>query len=157
MAHVGDELRLVLAGDGDPAYVAGLRRAVHASGAPQRVVFAGWLEGEARTAALRDAKLLALPSYQENFGLAVAEGLACGVPAFVSPGVNLADDIRAAGAGWVAPLEIKEQTDLLRGALSQPGELARRGSAGRRLAAERFMWSAVARQLLQLYRELLVN
>jgi glycosyltransferase involved in cell wall biosynthesis len=51
----------------------------------------------------RGARLFALPSHQENFGLAVAEAMAAGVPVLVSPAVNLANDILAHGAGWVAP------------------------------------------------------
>ena len=53
-------------------------------------LFVGWLEGDRKYAALRGASLLALPSYQENFGICLIEALAYGVPVLVSPHVNLA-------------------------------------------------------------------
>ena len=63
-------------------------------------LFVGWLEGDRKYAALKDASLLAMPSYQENFGISLIEAMACGVPVLVSPHVNLAPEIEKAGAGW---------------------------------------------------------
>jgi glycosyltransferase involved in cell wall biosynthesis len=40
-----------------------------------------------------------LPSHQENFGIAVAEALACGKPVLLSDKVNIAAEIAKAGAG----------------------------------------------------------
>ena len=97
--------RLVLAGDGSSEHVANLKAKVESHHANRLVLFPGWLNGEKKDAALRQASLLALPSYHENFGLCVMEALACGVPVLISPHVNLAPDIEAAGAGWIAPVE----------------------------------------------------
>ena len=141
--------RLVVAGDGEAAYVSALKHAADQR-APGRVVFAGWVEGEDKVAALQGAALLALPSHQENFGLVVIEALACGVPVLVSPYVNLADDVQAVGAGWVVPLQPAALAQGLGDALSQPEERERRGGAGRELAAQ-FSWPSVASQLTELY------
>src|SRR5205814_1880206 len=81
------------------------QRLVHKQGGQARVIFPGWLEGNEKAAALREAALLALPSHQENFGLAVVEALACKVPVLLSTQVNLAGEIEAAEAGWSVPLE----------------------------------------------------
>jgi glycosyltransferase involved in cell wall biosynthesis len=42
-----------------------------------------------------------LPSHQENFGIAVAEALACGRTALLADKVNIAEDIAAEGAGMM--------------------------------------------------------
>ena len=146
--------RLVLAGEGPTQYVAGLRQAVAAARADEQVLFPGWLDGEEKAAALNHASLLALPSYHENFGLCVIEALASGVPVLVSPHVNLAGEVEAAGAGWVVEIE-KEAIELaLLAALRDRDELVRRGAAGRALAA-RFEWSIIADKLRSLYSSVL--
>ncbi len=143
--------RLVVAGAGDPTYVGGLRRLVAKRGGDERVLFTGWLAGDDKLAALRGAALMALPSRQENFGISVVEALASGVPALVSPHVNLAPEISAAGAGWVVRLEVDALEAAFARIMRDRDERARRGAAGRALALERFTWPAVAAQLAQLY------
>ena len=44
-----------------------------------------------------------LPSHHENFGIAVAEALACGLPVLISDKVNIWREIEADGAGLVNP------------------------------------------------------
>ena len=46
----------------------------------ERVVFTGMIEGNLRTGAYAEAQVYALPSYSENFGIAIIESLACGTP-----------------------------------------------------------------------------
>jgi glycosyltransferase involved in cell wall biosynthesis len=134
--------------------VAGLKRRAAELGGGERVVFTGWLEGGARAGALRDAALLALPSRQENFSLSVVEALASGVPVLISEAVNLAGDVREAGAGWVVPLSSGGLTAGLREALDAEAERQRRGKAGRELVERRFTWPRVGAQLAALYHRL---
>jgi glycosyltransferase involved in cell wall biosynthesis len=42
-----------------------------------------------------------LPSHQENFGIAVAEAMGCGLPVLISDKVNIWREIEADGAGIV--------------------------------------------------------
>ena len=63
--------------------------------------------------ALAAAEVFALPSHQENFGIAVAESLACGVPVLISQEVNIWREIDAANAGLVAPDTLAGTTELL--------------------------------------------
>lgn len=144
--------KLVLAGEGDGAYTAKLKRLVVCGGGDDRVVFAGWLGGDDRIAAIREAALLALPSYQENFGLSAVEALACGVPVLVSEFVNIADAIREEDAGWVTGLDQADLSRTLADALVSEDERLRRGAGGATLVRKRYTWSAVARQLSDLYR-----
>jgi glycosyltransferase involved in cell wall biosynthesis len=80
--------------------------------------------------------------------------MANGVPVVVSPGVNLAGDIRAHGAGWVVTRDVAAWRDALRSAMADPHELGRRGEQARQLA-ERFRWSAVGGRLAALYEQIL--
>jgi len=143
--------RLVVAGDGEAAHAAHLRRIAGGRPGGERVVFTGWVAGQEKLAALQGAAVLALPSHQENFGLVVVEALACGVPVLVSPHVNLADEVQAAGAGWVVPLDPAGLEAGLVLAMARPDERQRCAAAGRRLV-ERFSWPRVAAELSQLYQ-----
>jgi glycosyltransferase involved in cell wall biosynthesis len=142
--------RLVLAGEGPDAYVASLKRLVAENEATDSVAFPGWLDGEQKESALRGAGLLALPSHHENFGLCVMESMACGIPVLVSPQVNLAPEIEAARAGWIAEVEKDSLESALAEALSSDEERNRRGAAGLALA-NNFAWPVVAAKLAELY------
>ena len=142
--------RLVLAGEGPQEYVRALKQKVAAHQANDTVLFPGWLEGDEKDAFLRHASLLALPSYHENFGLCVMEALAAGVPVLVSPHVNLAEEIEAAGAGWITPVSISAIEDTLAEALGSEAERAKRGQAGKMLARE-FSCERVALRLNEMY------
>lgn len=144
------EWRLVLAGEGSEEYVQAIKLKVSARQAEDVVFFPGWLEGDEKDAFLRRASLLALPSYHENFGLCVMESLAVGVPVLVSPHVNLANEIEAAGAGWISPVRTSAIEDTLAEALGSETERARRGKAGKNLARE-FSCERVALRLNEMY------
>ena len=71
--------KLVIAGNGERDYIEKLKRLAFEK-CGDNVIFAGWLDGARKAAAIRGAELVVLPSFQENFGLSVVEALACGVP-----------------------------------------------------------------------------
>ncbi len=143
---------LLVAGDGAPDYVAGLKaRAAPLGG---RVVWLGHVDGPRKAALLAVADLFVLPSHSENFGIAAAEALSAGLPCLLGQGVALAGAVVEAGAGRaVAP-----DPASLRGALEElirsaplRAEMGRRARA---LAAERFGAAAMTRRLVDLYETL---
>jgi len=143
--------RLVIAGDGEADYLAALQGLVRQRAQSDKVIFTGWLDGIEKSAALQGAALFALPSRQENFGIAVVESLACGVPALVSEHVNLAPEIASRAAGWVTTLDPGEFSRTLALAMGDEAERLRRGGAGRDWVAERFSWDVLATRLISLY------
>lgn len=145
--------RLVLAGDGPVEYVSMLKAK---AGASDKITFMGWVDGEEKNAVLSGASLLVLPSHQENFGLCVMEALAHSVPVLVSPSVNLAEEIAAANAGWIAPIDKTALEEKLADALLDRDELTRRGRAGLHLA-QKYSWENSARELADLYRSVHVQ
>src|SRR5688500_6217303 len=96
------EAHLVVAGAGDAAYVSELKQMAAGLGIAERVQWAGHLDGEAKARAFAEAAVFALPSINENFGIAVVEALASGLPVIVSKGVAIHNEIEAAGAGLIA-------------------------------------------------------
>ncbi len=147
---------LVIAGDGDSAYVRELRAAAEAGVGARRITFKGWVDGPERETLLRGADLFALPSYQENFGIAMVEALAAGVPAIVAPGVNLGADVELAGAGWVVSRDRAVWQQALAAIVANDAERRARAARAREYAT-RFRWSSVARSLSRLYEELIAT
>jgi glycosyltransferase involved in cell wall biosynthesis len=103
IAPQAPDLHLVLAGPDSHDIASGLaRRAAHA-GLTHRVHLPGMLEGDQKWGAFSACQAFSLPSHQENFGIAVAEALACGKPVLLSDQVNIWQEIVADGAGFAAP------------------------------------------------------
>jgi glycosyltransferase involved in cell wall biosynthesis len=148
--------RLVMAGEGPAEYVTRLRQTAAAANVSDRVLFPGWLDGPAKDAVLQNASILALPSHHENFGLCVMEALNAGVPVLISPQVNLSVEVKAAGAGWVARIDVDSFRGALREAFSSENERLRRGKAGRELAKQ-FAWPIIATKLNQLYQTIVAR
>lgn len=98
-----------------PAYQAELERLCGSLGLHigREVSFAGMVEGRDKWRALAKAEALLLPSHQENFGIVVAEALACGVPVLLSDKVNTSALVHEFGAGIVAEDTIEGTLKLL--------------------------------------------
>ena len=76
---------------------------IRSLGLSQYVLFTGMLEGQQLKAAYACSDVLALVSQKENFGISVAEGLACGRPVVVSEGVDMASDWPSGGTHSPGP------------------------------------------------------
>jgi glycosyltransferase involved in cell wall biosynthesis len=105
--------RLVFAGPDASGWQQTLRSRADALGIADRIVWTGMLRDTLKWSAFAAAEVFVLPSHQENFGIAVAESLACGVPVLISREVNIWREIEAANAGFVAPDTIEGTTSLL--------------------------------------------
>jgi glycosyltransferase involved in cell wall biosynthesis len=147
-------MRLVVAGDGDAAYVQNLKDRTARCGLDEVVTFTGFVEGAEKERLLQAADLFVLPSYDENFGIAVGEALSVGLPVVVSEHVALAEDVRRAGAGLVVPCDVEHLSRALATLIGDPDLRHRMGEAGRRLARSRFSWPLTARRLAALYARL---
>jgi glycosyltransferase involved in cell wall biosynthesis len=95
-------LHLVMAGPNDSGWQADLECLAQKLGVADRVTWTGMLSGESKWGAFYAADAFVLPSHQENFGIAVAEALACGLPVLISDKINIWREIIADGAGLVA-------------------------------------------------------
>ena len=144
---------LVIAGDGQPAYVDRLRALAASGPGAARIIFRGWVQGDEKRMLLSGASLFLLPSQQENLGIALIEAMASGVPPIVTPGVNLAAEIEAAGAGWSVANDFASVFDGLTRAIRDDTERRARGARARAFA-ERFRWPVIGRQLADLYERL---
>lgn len=136
---------LVLAGDGDEKYKAGILAEIRRLGLAAKVRLPGFVDGEAKRDAFAAADVFVLPSHSENFGIAVAEAMASGLPVVVSRGVALAADIGRVDAGWVVNDVESELGPTLARALGSPDERERRGKNAANVARSEYDWNRCAR------------
>lgn len=151
------EVLLVIAGNGDADYVAGLHAKVDRSGLRGHTLFTGPLVNAAKWDAFACACLFLLPSHQENFALAVAEAMHMAVPVVVSDRVDIWPYIAREGAGLVVEDEAMPQglecaiLQLLR----DPACARRMGENGRTLAQADFTWERAAANMVAVYKGVL--
>ncbi|TAJ52166.1 MAG: glycosyltransferase [Nevskiaceae bacterium] len=143
--------RLLIAGEGEPAYEQQLRALVAERGLQEQVRFLGLVSGEAKQRLLAESQLFLQPSLQENFGFAVAEALAAGLPALTCQGMPWSE-LRDRDCGWWVPADPTAVGAALSLALALPAErLAAMGERARQLASC-YGWRATAEQSLALYQ-----
>ncbi len=148
---------LVVAGPGEPSYVARLKALSQSMAIGGRVIFTGMLTGEAILQAYSAATVFVLPSLQENFGLAVAEAMAMQCPVIVSDQVQLAPTIAQAEAGLVRRATVEQMAGALDAVLAHEPLRMRMGQNGRRLVLERFTWRTVAPEFLAAFEDILAG
>ena len=119
-----------------------------------RVLFTGMLQGERRIEALVDADLFALPSHHENFGIVVAEAMACGTPVIVSREVNIWQDVVESAGGAVTSGDVDELANQILQWLNDPARRRAAGERGRGFARDRYDWPQIARRWGEHYARL---
>jgi glycosyltransferase involved in cell wall biosynthesis len=147
-------VELTIAGDGDAALRSKLQKLAGELGLADRVRFIGHVDGEEKRRAFAEADCFVLPSAHENFGLAVAEALAAALPVIVTPGVALAPNVAAAGAGVVVEPTVESIAQAIGWATEHPGALIEMGERAWWLARRDLSWDASCEKLESLYAEL---
>jgi glycosyltransferase involved in cell wall biosynthesis len=153
-AALGDTL-LVIAGPDSDGYRAKLEAQIAARRLTERVLFTGMLHGADRVAAFADADLFVLPSYQENFGIAVVEALAAGTPVLISDQVNIWQDIAAASVGGVVKTDANQLASELRRWMTEDAVRQAAAERARPFVWQRYDWRQIARRWVNHYHSLL--
>jgi glycosyltransferase involved in cell wall biosynthesis len=109
-----DRWHIIMAGPHDHAYGQKMIALTRQLGLSARVTWTGMLTGDLKWGAIHNADAFVLPSHQENFGIAVAEALACGVPVLISNKVNVWREIVEDRAGFASEDNLDETKAMLK-------------------------------------------
>ena len=152
-AEVPGDAVLVIAGpDGGQAVT--VRELTRRHGVADRVLFTGMLHGTERIAAMVDADLFVLPSYQENFGMVVVEALAAGTAVVISDQVNIHDVITDHELGEVVPTDVQPLADALRRWLGDAQRREAIGARARSFVTAHYDWRRIAERWVEHYLRL---
>jgi glycosyltransferase involved in cell wall biosynthesis len=144
------DLHLVLAGPDQVGWQSKLQGMANELGISHRITFTGLLQGDLKWGAFYASEVFVLPSHQENFGIAVVEAMACGLPVLISNQVNIWQEIAADQAGLVAPDTLEGTTMLLRQWLGMSRQdLEQMGLRAKECFYRRFEIKQAAQSLVQ--------
>lgn len=142
---------LVVAGGGEVSYVQGLHAMAGRLGLA-RVAFPGPVFGPDKERLYRASDLFVLPTKTENFGMAVAEALAQGLPVVTTrraPWPGLVDH----RCGWWIERTLRDLVEALDRAMSlEAGELELMGLRGRQWMIAEYDWRSIARNMNAVYQ-----
>jgi glycosyltransferase involved in cell wall biosynthesis len=147
------DAKLVIAGPDNDGYGARVRQFIAEHDIGDSVIFAGMLRGAQVRGAFVDANIFVLPSYTENFGMAVIESLACGTPVVISDQVNIHAQVQAAGAGLVTPCKAEDVARAMDRLLRAPEQARAMGQAGRQWVKQTLTWPRIVAKLDDEYRK----
>jgi glycosyltransferase involved in cell wall biosynthesis len=151
LAKRRNDFALVIAGSGTVAYEAEVSSLIEKCGLLDRAVFCGFVQGLDRWALFHEADMFVLPSFKENFGLAIVEAMAAGVPVVISNEVNIHREVSEAGAGLVTDPEPRQVAAAVEQLLANDDARNEMGKKGAMLVSTHFTWEKAARELVQAY------
>ena len=157
IAHQREDVHLLLAGPDNEAYGRQVNQWLTHERIVHRVTFSGMLTGIAKKTVLAESFMFVLPSYTENFGIAVVEAMAAGLPVVISNKVNIWREVEQGRAGIVVSPEPLATAAAIRRLLEDPQTAARMGKRGMELARQRFSWNTAGAALVESYKQIVAS
>jgi len=157
IARQQGDVHLVIAGPDEAGCTKQMRMWLAEEGILDRVTFTGMLYGKDKLAAFNDADVFVLSSYTENFGVALVEAMACGMPVVITDRVNIWREIAAAEAGLVTKCNAD---DVYKGMsiLIKDRELrVKLGRNARELVSERYTWDKNIDLMIDVYAKIITG
>lgn len=151
------DIRLIVAGNDEDNYRSKLEKLVSENRLDERVIFCGPVYDADKEALFDNAEAFVLPSYSENFGVAVLEAMASGCPVVVTPEVGLSDTVCESGSGLVVNGDPVALGGSIKNLLLNPDLMHKMGENGKKVVKERFTWEAIALRMESVYKDILMG
>lgn len=146
-----------IAGEGETVYINQLKNKAKTLGIAELVNFCDGVYGDKKWELFHNADLFVLPTYSENFGIVVAEALACGTPVITTKGTPW-KELETCHCGWWIEVGVQPIIDALQKFLAlQENELESMGRNGRKLVEEKYSARKMAHDMVELYQRLIIN
>jgi len=140
--------RLVIAGPSKGGYEKEIKSLTRKLGIEEDFEFLGLVVGKKKERCFSEADVFVLPTYSENFGIAVAEALARGLPVITTTGAPWQELETYQCGWWVAP-GVNGIAGALSDVLAMPREILQcMGARGKILVEQKYSWELIGRNAL---------
>jgi len=119
------------------------------------VTFTGLLTGKDKLMAFYGSDVFVLPSYSENFGMAVVEAMACGVPIVVSDKVGISKEIMQYNAGTIVKTNVEDVYNGIRNVFQNLNKAKDMTLNAKKMAYDLYDINNVANEMIKMYEELI--
>lgn len=145
---------LVIAGPTDSEYA---QKIVSIAQENPHIHFPGMVSGDSKWGVFYGCEAFLLPSYQENFGIAIVEAMACKKPVLITKHINIWKEIENGQGGWV--LETPTKMELEKQLLSLSGlsknKLEEKGEQAYTTFEEKFLVDYRAPEFIEALKSLI--
>ena len=148
---------LAIAGPEEENYISVLSQKAKDFGIQDKVVFTGLLSPVQCLEALGDSDIFVFPSHSENFGMAVAEAMVCGLPVVISDQVGISEFIIANNAGIVVPLEVDAFSEAIKTLLENSDLRMQYAHRATIVIRENFLPSHIAERWSQVFQSIFLQ
>ena len=147
--------RLSIVGSDEDGHKAELQQQIIQNGLRDSVAIYDAVHSEAKWTLLRNADVVVLPSFSENFGIVVAEALAVCTPVITTTGTPW-DRVVNNDCGWYVEPTTEGLLSGLTDAMQQsPSKLRLMGERGREWVLSTYAWSDIGHRMISAYAQLL--
>lgn len=141
----------IIAGYEDVNYKSFLDELISNLGLKSIVKFVGPKFGLDKLNLIDNSDVFILPSYNENYGIVVAEALARGIPVLTTKGAPWDELVTNRCGFWVDNTELGIKEGLLQVMSSSREELQEMGARGRKLIKNNYLWSKTSLKTIEMY------
>ncbi len=143
--------KVKIVGNGEEAFINQLKSRIAAVGLHNCMEILPPVFGKAKVELYQSSSLFVLPTFSENFGMVIAEAMACGVPVLTTTNTPW-EILNEKQLGWCIPLSEEKLVQQLRLSLTIPSdELFQMGQNAALYIREHFDYRKVAAKTLKLY------
>jgi len=144
---------LIVGKDDGDGYEKKVRQWVNDYGLIDAVTFTGLLTGKDKLMAFYGSDLFVLPSYSENFGVAVVEAMACGIPIVVSDKVGISREIIQYNAGTIVKTNVEDVYNGIKNVFSNLDKAKEMALNGKKMVHNLYDINKVADEMIKMYQE----
>lgn len=140
-----------IVGNGEKAYIEKLNNIISSKKLNKQITIKESIFGKEKIEVYHNADLFVLPTYSENFGIVIAEALACGTPVITTKGTPWKDLETYNAGSWIDIGVVPLKDELEKYMNKSEEEYMEMGRNGRRLVEGSYSIESVGQKFTQLY------
>lgn len=143
--------QIKIAGNGEQKYITSLQQIIKIKSLENEISIIGPQFGNDKLKTYHEADLFVLPTYSENFGIVVAEALACGIPVITTKNTPW-EELNTRNAGWWIEIGVEPLVSALLKAMQLSNvQRQQMGQNGHQLVTENYSIELVTLKMIKLY------